>query len=271
MPTQSPAPSVAAADRPSSDRVEVLGVEVDRLDMDGTVARCADLIERGQYVQQVSINTAKLVSLERDPELRRIINGCGLINADGQGVVLASRLLGRPLPGRVPGIDLMHRLLALAEERSYRVFVLGARPGVLERAVQRLRAAHPGLVIAGTQHGYFEDSDADAVCDRIRDTRADIVFVAMSSPRKEYFLGDHGPALGASLVMGVGGSIDVVAGVTRRAPVAMQRLGLEWLFRLVQEPRRLAGRYLRSNARLVVLLAAELSRRALRRSPVSRP
>lgn len=266
--TTAPATSASALGESSPpDRVDVLGVEIDRLDLDGTVRRCGEAIERGAYVQQVSINTAKLVSLEDDDQLRGVVNGCGLVSADGQGVVLAARLLGRPLPGRVPGIDLMHRLLALAEERSYRVYVLGARPEVLERAVATLRARHPDLVLAGWQHGYFDDGDAGAVCDRIRASRPDILFVAMSSPRKEYFLGEHGSELGASVVMGVGGSIDVVAGVTRRAPVLMQRLGLEWLFRLLQEPRRLARRYLVSNARLAAMLVRELVRRASGRGP----
>jgi N-acetylglucosaminyldiphosphoundecaprenol N-acetyl-beta-D-mannosaminyltransferase len=244
--------------------VDVLGVQIDPLDLNETVVRCAELIDQGAYVQQVSINTAKLVSLRRDPELREVVNHCGLVSADGQGIVLAARLLGQPLPGRVPGIDLMHALLSLAEQRGYRVFVLGAREGVLERAAGELRARHPGLLLS-YRHGYFEDDEVEAVCAQVREARPDILFVAMSSPKKEYFLGQHGASLGASLVMGVGGSIDVVAGVTRRAPALFQRLGLEWLFRLAQEPRRLARRYLETNTRFALLLASEMARRALRR------
>jgi N-acetylglucosaminyldiphosphoundecaprenol N-acetyl-beta-D-mannosaminyltransferase len=246
-------------------RVDVLGVAIDALDMDQTVERCAELIDRGDYVQQVSINTAKLIALDDDPALREVVNRCGLINADGAGVVLAARLMGAPLPGRVPGIDLMHRLLSLAEQRSYRVFVLGAKADVLEQAVQRLRAEHPALTIAGWRDGYFTDDEADEVCAEIRAARPHILFVAISSPRKELFLGEYGPTLGAPLVMGVGGSIDVVAGITRRAPELMQKLGLEWFFRLAQEPRRLARRYVVSNARFALLLARELPRRLLRR------
>jgi N-acetylglucosaminyldiphosphoundecaprenol N-acetyl-beta-D-mannosaminyltransferase len=198
--------------------------------------------------------------------MREIVNRCGLINADGQGVVWASKLLGDPLPGRVPGLDLMHELVALAAARGYRVYILGARQEVLERAVDTLTGQHPGLTIAGYRDGYFGDEEIPEVCAAIRAAQADILFVAISSPRKEYFLGEHGDSLGVPLVMGVGGSIDVVAGVTRRAPGWMQRAGLEWLFRVLQEPGRLWKRYARSNARFAVMLARALARRATGRA-----
>jgi N-acetylglucosaminyldiphosphoundecaprenol N-acetyl-beta-D-mannosaminyltransferase len=240
----------------------VLGCEIDRLDMDETLLRCEQLIETGDFVQHVSINTAKLVMLHDDRRLREIVSRCGLINADGQGPVWASRLLGDPLPGRVPGIDLMMRLLALAEEKGYRVYILGARPEVLERAVARLSQDRPKLAIAGYRDGYFRGPETEAVRAEIRASRADILFVAISSPLKEYFLGEHGADLGVRFAMGVGGAIDVVAGVTRRAPNLLQRLGLEWLFRLLQEPGRLGPRYLVTNTRFAAMLARELLSRS---------
>lgn len=239
-------------------RAEVLGCAIDRLDMEGTVREVERVIASRRFTQHVSINTAKLVTLRGDPELRAIVEGCGLISADGAGIVWASRLLRDPLPERVAGIDLMHRLLARAEEKGYSVYFLGARPEVLAIALERIRARHPRLAIAGARDGYFEDSEAAGVAAAIRATGADIVFVAMSSPRKEYFLGAHGERLGAPFAMGVGGSIDVVAGVTRRAPVAWQRLGLEWLYRLLQEPRRLFRRYAVTNARFAWMLGRAL-------------
>ncbi len=190
--------------------------------------------------------------------MREIVGGCELVSADGQSVVWASRLLRDPLPERVAGIDLMHALLGLAAENGYRVFFLGARAEVLERAIERLREQHPQLAIAGARDGYFSAEEETEVCDEIRASRADILFVAMTSPRKEYFLGEHGESLGAPFVMGVGGSIDVVAGVTRRAPLLWQRLGLEWLFRLLQEPRRMFRRYAVTNARFALLLGRAL-------------
>ena len=147
------------------------------------------------------------------------------MSADGQSVVWASRLLGDPLPERVAGIDLMAGLLERAERRGYSVYFLGARAEVLERAVERLREKYPRLHVAGARDGYFADDEASEVCDEIRASRADLLFVAMSSPRKEYFLGEYGPNLGAPFVMGVGGSIDVIAGVTRRAPEGLAAPG----------------------------------------------
>jgi N-acetylglucosaminyldiphosphoundecaprenol N-acetyl-beta-D-mannosaminyltransferase len=242
----------------SHDRAEVLGCKIDRLDMEQTVDRCGELINGEGFAQHVAINTAKLVALQRDRRLRDIVDECKLVSADGQGVVWASRLLGDPLPARVAGIDLMHRLLALAEDRQHPVFILGARRQVLERAVRRLLEKHPRLIIAGYRDGYFRDDETPDVCAEIRGSHADILFVAMGSPQKEQFLGNHGASLGVPFAMGVGGAIDVVAGVTRRAPRLMQRLGLEWLFRLLQEPRRLASRYFATNSKLLLLLGREL-------------
>jgi len=191
------------------------------------------------------------------------------VTADGQAVVWASRLLGDPLPARVAGIDLMLELLALADRRGYRVFILGAHPGVLERAVGRLRERHPGLTIAGYRHGYFSAADEPDVAAQIREARPDLLFVAMSSPRKEYFLGRWGPHLDVPFSMGVGGAVDVIAGITRRAPRPLQRLGLEWAFRLAQEPRRLARRYVITNSAFVWLTARDAvhRRRAAVRGP----
>jgi N-acetylglucosaminyldiphosphoundecaprenol N-acetyl-beta-D-mannosaminyltransferase len=250
----------------TDERVSVLGVNVDALTMDETVARCDELIRSDGFAQHMAINAAKVVSLRDDDRLRTIINRCELINADGQAVVWASRLLGRPLPERVAGIDLMHRLMALAAERSYPVYILGARQDVLETAVANLRRDHPGLAIAGYRNGYFSDEDTAEVCDDIRRSGARMLFVAMSTPRKEYFLGEHGRSLGVSLVMGVGGAIDVVAGITPRAPQAWQRAGFEWLYRLLQEPRRMFGRYARTNTRFIWLVARELVTRRRRRA-----
>lgn len=241
-----------------SNHVAVLGCEIDALDLDGTLARCSEIIESRTPTQHVSINAAKLVAMRRDERLREIVAGCGLASADGQSIVWAARLLGRPLPERVAGIDLMHALLAVAESRGWRVYFLGARQEVLDIALERLRDSHPNLIIAGAHHGYFGDSESGAICETIRHAKPDILFVAISSPRKEYWLAEHGEELGVSLAMGVGGSIDVVAGITRRAPVWMQRAGLEWFFRFLQEPRRMWRRYLSTNLQFAALVTREL-------------
>jgi N-acetylglucosaminyldiphosphoundecaprenol N-acetyl-beta-D-mannosaminyltransferase len=242
----------------TASRAAFLGCEFDRVDMSEAVDLCCDVIDARGFAQHMSINAAKLIAIRDDPRLRQLVRDCELITADGQSVVWASRLIGDPLPTRVAGIDLMHRLLEVAEERGYRVFILGAQRDVLEAAVRRLRDLHPALLIAGYRDGYFAEKESGNVAAEVRRANADILFVAMSSPRKEYWLGQHRHALGVPLVMGVGGAIDVVAGITRRAPVFMQRLGLEWLFRLLQEPGRLFRRYFVTNSLFLLLLGKEL-------------
>jgi N-acetylglucosaminyldiphosphoundecaprenol N-acetyl-beta-D-mannosaminyltransferase len=249
-----------APDSSAPPRALVLGCRIDRLDMAQTLARAEDLIARREFAQHVAINAAKLVALQNDPELRRIIDACELVSADGQAVVWASRLLGDPLPERVAGIDLMQELFALAERRGFRVFILGAKADVLEQAHGRIMARHPHLQLVGTRDGYFTEAEEADVAQQVRDARPDILFVAISSPRKEYWLGRYGRTIDVPFVMGVGGAIDVVAGITQRAPGPLQRLGLEWAYRLAQEPRRLWRRYAVTNIRFGVLLARALAR-----------
>jgi N-acetylglucosaminyldiphosphoundecaprenol N-acetyl-beta-D-mannosaminyltransferase len=232
----------------------VAGCRIDRLDMEGTLTRCEELIASRGPAQHVSINAAKIVAMRRDQELREIISACQLVSADGQAVVWASRLLGDPLPARVAGIDLMHALLELSERRGYRVFFLGAKQDVLERALANARASHPGLQIVGARDGYFDEGDATAVAEAVKAAAPDILFVAMPSPRKEYWLARYGKLIDVPFVMGVGGSVDVLAGETRRAPAWMQRAGLEWAYRLAQEPRRLFRRYLAGNVQFCLLV-----------------
>jgi N-acetylglucosaminyldiphosphoundecaprenol N-acetyl-beta-D-mannosaminyltransferase len=236
-------------------RARILECDIDPVTMDQALDRVASAIGSRSYCRHVAINAAKLVALQHDARLREIVNSCELVTADGQAVVWASRLLRDPVPERVTGIDLMEALFARAEERGWRVYILGARDDVLAAAVQRIRARHPGLRIVGCRDGYFEAVDDGAVAESIRRTGAQLLFVAISSPRKEHFIAAHGRDVGAPFVMGVGGAIDVVAGRCRRAPVLCQRLGLEWLFRLAQEPRRLSRRYATTNLRFVLLVA----------------
>jgi N-acetylglucosaminyldiphosphoundecaprenol N-acetyl-beta-D-mannosaminyltransferase len=240
------------------DRARILGVDIDRLTMEETVRRCAELIESGGPAQHVAVNVAKIVSLRDDPRLEEIVETCDLVSVDGQPVVWASKLLRDPLPERVAGIDLMFRLLELAERRDYRVYILGARQEVLETAVARLVERYPRLTVAGFHHGYFSEEESLEVCSAIREARPHVLLVAMSSPRKEYWLAEHAADHGVPFAMGVGGSIDIVAGLTKRAPALMQRLGLEWFYRFIQEPVRLGPRYLRTNGRFAALLAREL-------------
>ena len=251
-------------------RARLFGIEIDRLDMDRALARCQELIESGEFAQHVAINPSKVMALRDDADLREIVRRCELVTADGQSVVWASRVLGDPLPARVAGVDLMFELLGLAERKEYRVFFLGARRRVLESAVERLRRRYPRLRIAGHRDGYFREDEGAEVAAEVRRARPDMLFVAMSSPKKEYWLASHGRGLGVPFVMGVGGAIDIAAGITGRAPRLVQRLGLEWAWRLAQEPRRLWRRYLVTNTGFLLLVLRDALRRIRgRRAPLT--
>jgi N-acetylglucosaminyldiphosphoundecaprenol N-acetyl-beta-D-mannosaminyltransferase len=239
-------------------RATVLDCQIDRVDLDEALTRCETAIESRVFVQHMAINAAKLVAMRDDARLRQSVAQCELVTADGQAVVWASRLLSDALPERVTGIDLMERLLARAAEKGYRVYVLGAKREVLECAVNRIRSDFPDLELAGYRDGYYDDADEPDVAETIKAAHPDILFVAMSSPRKEFFLATYRDRLQVPFVMGVGGAIDIFAGLRRRAPGFAQRLGFEWLFRMVQEPRRLGRRYLSTNLRFIMLVLREV-------------
>jgi N-acetylglucosaminyldiphosphoundecaprenol N-acetyl-beta-D-mannosaminyltransferase len=242
-------------------RAHLFGTPVDALTMDETLARIDDLVRLGDPVQHCVINASKVVLMEDDPDLRAIVADCGLVNADGQAIVWASRVLGDPVPERVAGIDLFARLLGLAEKRGYSVFFLGARPEVVAEVARRAVARHPSLKVAGWHDGYFDGPEEQALLERLSRLGPDLLFVGMPSPRKEYWLAENLERSRATFAMGVGGSFDVVAGLTRRAPSWAQRLGLEWAYRFAQEPRRLWRRYLVGNLRFLALVARERFKR----------
>ena len=236
--------------------------------MDQTVTRCRELIQTGRATQHVVINAGKVVMMEDIPGLREVISACSLVNADGQSIVWAARLLGIPVPERVAGIDLMERLLRLAEHEAYPVFFLGARQEMLEAFAAEVVRRFPRLQVARSRNGYFKD-DA-AVAQEIAASGASMLFVGISSPRKEFFLAEQLPRMGPIFAMGVGGSFDVWAGKTRRAPRWMQRAGLEWFYRFLQEPRRMWKRYMVGNTRFILLVAKEWIR-THRASPKKAP
>lgn len=240
-------------------RAELFGVPLDLLTMDQTVERCEALIESGRPVQHVVINASKANMMEDVAGLREVIRGCDLVNADGQSVVWAGKLLGIPVPERVAGIDLMERLLELAEERTYPVYFLGATDEVLGAFTAKALRRFPRLRIAGYRNGYFKN-DAD-VAAQVAASGARILMVGISSPRKEFFLAEQLPAMGPLFAMGVGGSFDVWAGKTKRAPAWMQKAGLEWFYRFLQEPRRMWKRYLVGNTRFLLLVTRERKKR----------
>jgi N-acetylglucosaminyldiphosphoundecaprenol N-acetyl-beta-D-mannosaminyltransferase len=239
-------------------RVELFGIPVDALTLDQTIDRIRGWVEAGGVHQHVAVNAAKIVALTESRALAGVVRNCHMVSPDGVPVVWASRLLGRPLPGRVNGTDLMERLVEVAAETGRKVFFLGARREIVQQVVAVFRSRHPSLEVAGYRDGYW--SDDDELIREIRDARPDYLFVGIPSPRKELWVAAHREELGVPFVMGVGGSFDVVAGRYRRAPGWVCSHGLEWLWRLGQEPRRLWKRYLIGNARFLTLLARELAR-----------
>ena len=247
---------------PQTDKKAILfGVPIDNLTLEETVGRVETMIREGGTHQHVVVNVDKIVKLQRDPELRKAVLSCDLINADGQPIVWASRFLQHPIKERVTGVDLFDSLVARCAEKGYRPYLLGARQEIVERVVEVLKQRHPALKIAGYRNGYWQPAEEAEVVQGIKRTQPQMLFVAMGSPKKEIFLNKWKAELQTPFVMGVGGTFDVVAGLVKRAPRWMQECGLEWFFRLIQEPRRLLLRYLVTNSRFVCLVLRALLKR----------
>jgi N-acetylglucosaminyldiphosphoundecaprenol N-acetyl-beta-D-mannosaminyltransferase len=241
-------------------RKTLFGCQIDALTMEQSLDKIESFVDSGGVHQHVVVNVNKVIKANRNPALREIINSCDLVNCDGMPVCWASRLLGRPLPERVAGIDLFTNLVAKAADKRWRVFFLGAREEVVTRVVDTMKARHPDLEVAGFRNGYWSEEEEVQVVERIRAANPDLLFVAISSPKKEEFLGRYLQRMQIPFSMGVGGSFDVIAGLTKRAPVWMQKSGLEWFYRFTQEPRRLFGRYFVEGLAFSGLLVRELWR-----------
>lgn len=234
-------------------RFPILNTYVNALTLDETVEEVEEIIRCGKPTQHVVINASKVILMERDPQLAEIVNSCPLINADGASIIWAARQLGVPLTERVTGIDLFHELIKRAEKKRYKIYLFGAREEVVVKTKTNLEKNYPELQIVGYRNGYFSDSDEMSIVADMAASGADMMFVAFSSPKKEYWVRKYLDQIGVPFVMGVGGSFDVVAGATRRAPKWMQNNGLEWLYRFIQEPGRLWKRYIIGNAKFVLL------------------
>jgi N-acetylglucosaminyldiphosphoundecaprenol N-acetyl-beta-D-mannosaminyltransferase len=220
------------------NRTDVLGVGFDPVDLDGAVARAVELAAAGGPHLIITANVEMVMRARHDDDVRDVLERAALVVADGVGVVWGSRQLGRPLPSRVPGIDLAARLCLEAARRRWRVFLLGGRPGVAAGAADRLRVWYPGIDVVGTRDGYFA-ADADGVVvGAIREAGPTLLLAGLGAPRQERWLARHLDALGVPIAMGIGGALDVWTGQARRAPRIWQTLGLEWCYRLVREPRR---------------------------------
>lgn len=229
-----------------------------------TIDWIAGRIEEGLFTQHVVVNVAKVVHMSLDPRLASSVASCDIVNIDGMGVVWGARYVGFDVPERVSGVDLFEELVALASTCGYPIYLLGAEAHIVQEVAMRVQCKYPKLHIAGYHHGYFWDDEAGMV-QKIRASGARLLFVAITSPKKENFINQWRDRLGVDFVMGVGGTFDVVAGKVMRAPRWMQRVGLEWLFRVVQEPRRMWRRYLSSNVAFLGMVLREKARIGLQK------
>jgi len=237
-----------------NNRVSILNCPIDKLTMLQTIQLVENAILSKQQVQHVVVNAGKLVSMQKDEQLKKSVIESDIINADGQSVVWASRFLGKPLPERVAGIDLMINLVELAAKNNYKIFLLGAKEEIVAKVAKKYSEQYSSAIIAGYRNGYYKPEEEMMIAQQIADSKADMLFVAITSPKKEIFLNKFKEIIKTPFIMGVGGSFDVIAGFTKRAPLWMQNIGLEWFYRLIQEPRRMWKRYLVGNTKFIWLV-----------------
>lgn len=234
--------------------IEILECPIHSLGMKETIHVIDQNIQKREPIHHVVVNAAKLVNMRKDAQLKESVLGSDIINADGQSVVWAASILGKQLPERVAGIDLMENLVDLAHKRGYKIFFFGAKEEVVKEVVRMYGKKYSPQIIAGYRNGYYSAEEEQIIAEQIGNSGADMLFVAITSPRKEIFLNTYKAIIQIPFVMGVGGSFDVVSGKTQRAPLWMQSSGLEWFYRVLQEPRRMWKRYLVTNTKFIWML-----------------
>jgi N-acetylglucosaminyldiphosphoundecaprenol N-acetyl-beta-D-mannosaminyltransferase len=248
------------ASRPS--RLELLGCPVDPYTSADLLAELDAAIAAHSGAKTIHfVNGNKIAKAHEDTTMRQLLWRGDYVLTDGQPLLPMARMLGLDIPERIDGIGLMHKLLDLSHRRRYRVYLLGAKQDVLDKCLDVVRQRYPRAVIAGSRNGYFEPAHMPSIVEQINASNADILFVGIASPVKEVFADEWKTRLHVSLIQGVGGSFDVIAGLVPRAPVWMQHAGLEWLFRVLQEPRRMFWRYATTNAQCLLIFARALGRR----------
>jgi N-acetylglucosaminyldiphosphoundecaprenol N-acetyl-beta-D-mannosaminyltransferase len=242
-------------------RINILSSPIDSFTMKETIDKIDESIQKRTHLHHVVVNAAKLVNMQKDRELFHSVVNADIINPDGQAVVWASRLLGEPLPERVAGIDIMQNLVKLAFEKDYKIFFLGAKEEIVKGVVERYSQEFSHEIVAGYRNGYFSEDKEENIAKEIAESKADILFVAISSPKKEIFLNKYKEIIKTPFIMGVGGSFDVVSGKVKRSPLWMQKAGLEWFFRFLQEPRRMWKRAFITNGKFILLVLKDYFKR----------
>jgi N-acetylglucosaminyldiphosphoundecaprenol N-acetyl-beta-D-mannosaminyltransferase len=240
-------------------RAELFDIKIDLLTIRQTLEKIELLIDKKIPSHVIGVNADKINLIMENKEIRDIVNRCHIVNADGQSMVLAGRLFGLPVPERVAGIDLMIELLKIANEKNYRIAFIGAKTAVLEKMIKNIRADYRNINISYSRNGYFSREEWDEIGDCLMSCRPDIVFVGITSPLKEYVI-DYWVENKKikSVFIGVGGSFDVLAGEIPRAPIWVQKIGMEWFFRMANEPRRLFKRYFFGNSKFIFLVFKEI-------------
>lgn len=229
------------------DKVRILGIDIDMVDMDKATNNCINAIENDKKFFVITSNPEIMVNAGENKVLYDIIENADLVTPDGIGVVIGSKIVGKPLKERVTGIDLMENLLKYCNENKKSIFLLGAKEGIAEKAGQRINEKYPDLKIAGTHHGYYKgihsgakgDKQEIEVIEMINEAKPDILFVAFGAPKQEYFISAYKDRLNAKVFIGVGGSLDVYSGTIERAPKFYIDNNIEWLYRLKKEPKRI--------------------------------
>jgi len=246
-------------------RVEFLGCPMDILTMDETVDLARRSMRDRTSVRHVALNVAKLVNMRFDPVLASDVVTSDLVSIDGMGIVFAARALGVKVNERVTGIDLFLNLMSVCGTEGFRPYLLGGTDRVVRQAAAEIARMNSSISFAGVRDGYFTSEQEAQVVGEIRRSGADCLFIGMPTPRKERFLATHKDLLGVPFIMGVGGSFDIVAGKTNRAPARLQAFGLEWLYRIYQEPRRMWWRYAKTNTIFAVLILEAIAVRMISR------
>lgn len=250
---------------------DFLGVPVHLYTMAESLALIRSAMKHKTRLIRGDVNVALFIAMKQDPDFFEALTMSDLINVDGMGILLGCRLMGLPINERVSGIDMMMKVLELSEQQHFRPYFFGAKQEIVSAMVSKLEGQFPALKIAGFRNGYFSADDEEHIVNEINRSGADCLFIGISSPIKENFIRKHQHALNVPYIMGVGGSFDVIGGKVKRAPLWMQRNGLEWVYRLIQEPRRMWKRYLVTNSLFALyLLRGMVSHYILKRGSKAR-
>ena len=241
----------------NNNRINILNTTIDVLNMEETISLVEKYVKTKTPLHLMGVNADKINELNENSLMKTIVNNCGVINADGASVVLASKFLNKPLPERVAGIDLMQELVKLSERKKYSIYLLGAKRDVVEKTAEVLNTKYKKLNIVGIHDGYFKENNWPEISDELKQKKPDFVFVGITSPMKEYLIEYLQNDGNNSVFMGVGGSFDVISGNIPRAPKWMQKANLEWLFRVYKEPKRLFKRYFIGNWKIIKLVIKE--------------